>query len=97
VLESRVLDKATEHGEAGGYLRALMLLLGLQLFCVVFAGALRDGFQKRAVTCVVLAGLWMSLVVEGFGVSDYTGSVDQSWLGADEWREGLCRATGTNG
>jgi hypothetical protein len=24
--------------------------LGLQLFCVVFAGALRDGFQERAVT-----------------------------------------------
>jgi hypothetical protein len=22
----------------------------LQLFCVVFAGALRDGFQERAVT-----------------------------------------------
>jgi hypothetical protein len=34
----------------GGYLRALVLLLGLQLFCIVFAGALRDGFQERAIT-----------------------------------------------
>jgi hypothetical protein len=65
----------------GGYLRALVLLLGLQLFCIVFAGALQDMFQKRAVTCVVLAGLWMSLGVEGFGLPDYTGRLISRDLG----------------
>jgi hypothetical protein len=49
VLESRILDKAAEHGD--GRLPACVGVgLGLQLFCIVLAGALRDGFQERAVT-----------------------------------------------